>query len=60
MFKNWLLVVVIIEENVLKKSDDFLDIEYLILNHPGGDEFGGRKKIHVLVPFTPKEAKSGD
>lgn len=58
VFKNWLLVV-IMEENVLKKSDDFLDIKYLTLNHSGGVEFGGRKRAMCLSHLPQKRPKMG-
>lgn len=45
---------------MLKKADDFLNIKYLVLCHPGGDEFGTQKKSHMLVSFTPEEAQNGD
>ena len=60
VFKNWLrVVVVIIEEDVLKKSDAFLDIKYLIVSHPGEDEFGGRKRAMCLSHLPQKRPKNG-
>lgn len=44
---------------MLKKSGDFLDIKYLIVSHPGGDEFGGRKRAMCLYHLPQQRPKMG-